>query len=66
MPTLQKESDSALVIGGWISGVKAALVLCDAGFYVNPVERALRVEIHTQRHWHLATDPNFVKQQRVE
>jgi heterodisulfide reductase subunit A-like polyferredoxin len=62
MPTLQGESGSALVIGGGIAGVKGALVLCDAGFNVNPVERTLRMEIHTQRLLHMLSDHNFVKQ----
>jgi heterodisulfide reductase subunit A-like polyferredoxin len=62
MPTLLGESGSALVIGGGIVGVKAALVLCDAGLNVNPVERMLCMGIHNQRLLQMLSDHNFVNQ----
>jgi heterodisulfide reductase subunit A-like polyferredoxin len=61
MPTLQGESGSALVIGGGIAGVKAALALCDAKLNVNSVERTLCMGIHTQRLLRMLSDHNFVK-----
>ena len=62
MPTLQEESGSALVIGCGIDGAKQALVLCDAGLNVNPIEHKLYIGIRTQRLLHMFSDHNLVKQ----